>query len=66
MIMELINRFNTALDDGLTDSVFSHVRNYIVFSLLLAIGFVAFHEEQGLFFGQFIFSYYTGIELIGL
>ena len=63
--MNYINRFNTALDYGLSKSVFDHLRNYLMCSLLLAIGIVEFKSKTGLFFGQ-VESNYSGIGIIGL
>ena len=36
--MKLFKRFNDALDEGLSKSIFDHVRNYLMCSFLLAIG----------------------------
>ena len=63
--MEYIRRFNKALDKGLSKSVFDHVRNYMMCSLLLAIGVRGFNQDAGLVF-DLIPNNYSGISLVSL
>lgn len=63
--MKLYMRFNAALDDGLSKSIFDHVRNYLMCSFLLAIG-IAEVRQQGSFFFDLFAMDYSGVALIGL
>jgi hypothetical protein len=63
--MKPLVRFNAALDDGLSKSVFDHLRNYLMCSFLLAIGIAETRQQTGLFFGVFMIQY-LGMALIGL
>ena len=63
--MGIIRRFNAALDRGLSKSVFDHVRNYMMCSLLLAIAVRGFDEQTDLLF-DLIPNTYSGISLVAL
>jgi len=63
--MNKIKKFNAALDKGLSKSVFDHVRNYMMCSLLLAIGVTEFEENSNLLFGL-VPNNYSAICLVGL
>ena len=58
-------RFNAALDRGLSKSVFDHVRNYMMCSLLLAIGVTWSNEGAELLF-DLIPTTYSGMSLVAL
>jgi len=63
--MESLKRFNAALDRGLSKSVFDHVRNYMMCSLLLAIGVRGFNQDADLVF-DLVPNTFSGISLVGL
>jgi len=63
--MKQIVRFNAALDRGLSKSIFDHVRNYMMCSLLLAIGFTEFEGESELLF-DLVPANYSSISLVAL
>lgn len=63
MIHQAFKQFNSALDHGLSKSVFDHVRNYMMCSLLLAIGFTGFDENTELLF-DLIPNNYSAISLV--
>ena len=63
--MEQIKKFNAALDNGLSKSVFDHVRNYMMCSLLLAIGVTEFEKNSDLLF-TLVPNNYSAICLVGL
>jgi len=63
--MNKIKRFNIALDKGLSKSVFDHVRNYMLCSLLLAIGITAYKQKSLLLF-DLVPTSYSGISIIML
>lgn len=63
--MKLFKRFNDALDEGLSKSIFDHVRNYLMCSFLLAIGIAEAKQQVSTFFGLFVMNY-SGVALIGL
>jgi len=61
--MRSIRRFNAALDRGLSKSVFDHVRNYMMCSLLLAIAVRGSNNQTDLLF-DFIPNTYSAISLL--
>jgi hypothetical protein len=61
--MKQLRRFNAALDRGLSKSVFDHVRNYMMCSLLLAIAVRGFDQDVDLLF-DLIPNTYSGISLV--
>lgn len=61
--MNQINRFNRALDRGLSKSVFDHVRNYMMCALLLAIAVRGFDDQSDLLF-DLIPNNYSAISLV--
>jgi len=63
--MKLFERFNAALDAGLSKSIFDHVRNYLMCSFLLAIGIAEAKQKTSQFFDIFV-MHYSGVALIGL
>jgi hypothetical protein len=63
--MKMLARFNAALDEGMSKSVFDHVRNYLICSFLLAIGIAEARQQSGTFFGLFVI-HYSGVALIAL
>lgn len=63
--MEFVKRLNAALDRGLSKQIFDHLRNYLMCSFLLAIGVVAYRQQEGLLLGYLVVRY-SGIGIIGL
>ncbi|KPK55331.1 MAG: hypothetical protein AMS22_04700 [Thiotrichales bacterium SG8_50] len=63
--MKYIRRLNSALEDGLSKTVFDHLRNYLMCSFLLAVGVSEFRQQDSLFF-DLIPSNYSGTGLVGL
>ncbi len=61
--MKYFRQFNIALDSGLSKSVFDHVRNYMMCSLLLAIGVRGITQEADLVF-DLLPNNYAGISLV--
>jgi hypothetical protein len=49
--MSILAKVNNAIDKGLFQDIFSHVRNYVVCSLILAAGFYAVKNPRDLFLG---------------
>ena len=49
--MSILTKFNNAIDEGIFQDIFMHVRNYVVCSLLLAAGFYAVKNPRNLLFG---------------
>ena len=63
MIRKAIDRLDVALDDGLTKSIFDHVRNFVMCAFLLAIGTAEFNTHSNLAIG-IAGSQYSGIGVI--
>lgn len=63
--MPSFTNFNKSLDKGLAKAVFDHVRNYMMCSLLLAIGVSGFDETTDLLF-DVIPNTYSSISLVAL
>ena len=63
--MDIVKRFNVALDKGLAKAVFDHVRNYMMCSLLLAIGVSGFSGTTELLL-DVIPNTYSSISLVVL
>ena len=63
--MKNFRRFNAALDRGLSKSIFDHVRNYMMCSLLLAIAVRGFDQQTDLIF-DLIPNSYSAISLVVL
>ena len=61
----MIRKFNIALDKGLSKAVFDHVRNYMMCSLLLAIGVSGFSDSTELLL-DLIPNTYSAISLVAL
>lgn len=63
MLRKNLDRFGNALDDGLTKTIFDHVRNFLMCAFLLAIGTTEFRDHPSQLItpagGQ-----YTGIAII--
>jgi hypothetical protein len=59
-VMKLFVRFNEALDEGLSKSIFDHIRNYLMCSFLLAIGIAESNQKIGMFFDLFVMRYSGG------
>ena len=49
--MSILAKVNTAIDDGIINNIFIHVRNYVVCSLILAAGFYAIKNPRNLLLG---------------
>jgi hypothetical protein len=49
--MSIFAKINSAIDDGIINNIFVHVRNYVVCSLILAAGFYAIKNPRNLLFG---------------
>lgn len=62
--MNLLDKFNTALQNGLSNEVFDHLRNYTICALLLAIGTTEVREHSSTLFGLFPVKY-SGVVLVG-
>ena len=63
--MQILKNFNSSLDNGLAKAVFDHVRNYMMCSLLLAIGFSGFSDTTELLL-NLIPNSYSSISLVAL
>ncbi|MDH3326436.1 MAG: hypothetical protein OEM38_06955 [Gammaproteobacteria bacterium] len=63
--MQTIKKINIALDNGLAKAVFDHVRNYMMCSLLLAIGVSGFGDDSDLLL-NLIPNTYSTISLVAL
>jgi len=63
--MKIIKKFNVDLDKGLAKAVFDHVRNYMMCSLLLAIGVPGFDDNADLLI-NLIPNTYPAISLVAL
>jgi hypothetical protein len=63
--MKYLKQLNTALENGLSKMIFDHVRNYLMCSLLLAIGITELKQPTSLFFGL-VPGLYSGTGVIGL
>jgi len=61
--MKLFTRLNTALDNGLSKTVFDHLRNFLIAAFLLAVGTNELKEHTNLFF-DLIPSQFSGIGII--
>lgn len=61
-LMEIFSKFNQSLDQGLAKAVFDHVRNYMMCSLLLAIGVSGFDDGTELLF-DLVPNTYSAISL---
>lgn len=62
--MKYFNRLNTALEHGLSNSIFINLRNFLICSLLLALGVMDFQQDKYIFFGLIKYKY-AGIGFIG-
>jgi hypothetical protein len=49
--MSILAKVNNAIDEGIINNIFVHVRNYVVCSLILAAGFYAVKNPRDLFLG---------------
>jgi hypothetical protein len=49
--MSILPKFNNAIDEGVFKEIFTHIRNYVVCSLILAAGFYAVKNPRNLLFG---------------
>ena len=49
--MSIFAKINSAIDDGIINDIFIHVRNYVVCSLILAAGFYAIKNPRNLLLG---------------
>lgn len=63
--MSRIKQFNTLLEEGLSKSIFDHLRNYLMCSLLLAIGITELRQSSHQFL-SFIPVNYSGVGVTGL
>ena len=63
--MNIFNQFNIALDEGLTKTIFDHIRNYLMCALLLAIGTAEFNQHTSQIF-SFVPNNYSGTGVIGI
>ena len=63
--MKKFRNFNIALDKGLAKSVFDHVRNYMMCSLLLAIGVSGIDGDNDLIL-NLVPNTYSSISLVAL
>lgn len=63
MIRESIDRFDAALEEGLTKAIFDHVRNFLMCAFLLAIGTAEFRDHSNLTVGV-AGSHYSGVGVI--
>ena len=63
--MIYLNRINAALDSGLAKAIFDHVRNYMMCSLLLAIGLTSTGDNTEILLDVIPVSY-SGLCLVTL
>jgi len=63
--MSQFKKFNTLLENGLSKSIFDHLRNYLMCSLLLAIGITELKHGSHQFFGLIPINY-SGVGVTGL
>jgi len=49
--MSILAKVNNAIDEGIFKDVFTHVRNYVVCSLILVAGFHTIKNPRNLFLG---------------
>jgi hypothetical protein len=49
--MSILPKFNNAIDEGVFKEIFTHIRNYVVCSLILAAGFHTIKNPRNLLFG---------------
>lgn len=61
--MRVFKRLNTALDNGLSKTVFDHLRNFLIAAFLLAVGTNELKEHTNLFF-NLIPGHFSGIGII--
>lgn len=65
MIMKKTRLINSFIDSGKSKELFDHVKNLVIFSLLLALGTNDYHHPKSNIFGIFP-SEYLGIGVIAL
>ena len=58
-----LTRLNVALEQGLSKSVFDHVRNYLICSTIFAIGVIEYKQKPGFFLG-IEFGDHSGLGII--
>jgi hypothetical protein len=63
--MNKLERFNAVLDRGFCNTVFFHLRNFLMCAFLLAIGTNEFKEHTSILFG-YVPSQYSGLGVIGV
>ena len=63
--MNIFDKLNKALQNGLSKEVFDHIRNYLMCALLLSIGTTELREHSSTLFG-FIPKSYSGAGIVGL
>ena len=49
--MSILTKINNAIDEGIINDIFNHVRNYVVCSLILAAGFYAIKNPRNILLG---------------
>jgi len=62
-MMTILERFNNALDRGISKDIFDHLRNFLMCAFLLAIGTNQIKEHSSILFG-FIPGQYAGSGVI--
>ena len=55
--MTTLSRLNSAIDAGITKSIFDHLRNYLICALLFAAGMHVYNFPSSSFFGLFKHNY---------
>ena len=63
--MKRLQKVNVALQNGMANEIFVHVRNYLICAFILAIGVNEFKQQENLLFG-FIENEYSGVGVIGI
>ena len=63
--MNFVEKFNQALESGLSKDVFDHIRNFLICAFVLAIGTSEVREHSSTFIGVTP-SYYHGVIAIVL
>lgn len=63
--MNVFDRFNIALDNGLTKAIFDHIRNFLICAFLLAIGANELRDQSSVLLGFFP-SKFSGMGVIGI
>ena len=64
-LMNIIKRFNSALDRGAIKQVFDHLRNYMICAFILAVGTTELRQTESQFF-DLIPAGFSGIGVVAV